>query len=282
MNPSVTESAYSAAVTIPATDASAREREARIVGNMPLVGHLVNDYARRVPHVDRDDLTQAGMVALVKAADAYDETAGVPFGAYARRRILGAFADELRSLDWAGRETRARIRRTSAAEETLSRELGREPSVEEVAALMGVTTADVQAARDDARRRVVDLDETVLELAGDEPAPDERAFTRERSAYLALCVEALPDSLRLVVEALFLRDRTVTDLAQELGVTHSAVSQRRTEALRLLGEGMRLRYAETDAAPRAERPRSARRDAYLAALSALAARRRRPVPASGR
>ncbi|CAI7570603.1 unnamed protein product, partial [Penicillium discolor] len=59
-------------------------------------------------------LAAVGALALVTAADAYDPALGVPFGAYARRRILGAFADEMRAMDWASRGIRKRIKETVA------------------------------------------------------------------------------------------------------------------------------------------------------------------------
>ena len=63
------------------------ERNALVVENLPLVGYLVSDLCSRATHLSRDDLASAGSVALVQAADAYDATTGVPFGAYARTQI---------------------------------------------------------------------------------------------------------------------------------------------------------------------------------------------------
>ena len=73
------------------------ERNTLVVENLPLVGYLVSDLCARATHLSRDDLASAGAVALVTAADAYDPTLGIPFGAYARTRILGAFADDMRA-----------------------------------------------------------------------------------------------------------------------------------------------------------------------------------------
>src|SRR4051794_35352417 len=74
--------------------------EALITSNMPLVGHIVRETMGRVPsHVNRDDLTSAGLTALVQAAQAFDAERGVPFERYAATRIRGAILDELRSVD---------------------------------------------------------------------------------------------------------------------------------------------------------------------------------------
>ena len=64
---------------------SGPEIEAMIVEYMPLVGHIVRETMTRVPsHVDRNDLTSAGLTALVQAAQAFEAERGVPFKAVRR------------------------------------------------------------------------------------------------------------------------------------------------------------------------------------------------------
>ena len=62
-------------------------RNALVVENLPLVGYLVSEVWGRATHLSRDDLASAGAVALITAAEAFDPDLGVPFGAYARRRV---------------------------------------------------------------------------------------------------------------------------------------------------------------------------------------------------
>ena len=82
-----------------------------VAQHLPLVGHIVRETAARVPsHVDKDDLSSAGMIALVNASRAFDAERGIPFARYAATRIRGAIVDELRSLDWASRSVRRRGR----------------------------------------------------------------------------------------------------------------------------------------------------------------------------
>ena len=62
--------------------------------------------------------------------------------------------------------------------------------------------------------------------------------------------------------------RTVTEIADELGITHSAVSQQRSEAIRLMREGMATHYAdEGDPVVIEAKTSQARRSAYLARLA---------------
>ena len=144
------------------------DRDAYIVENLPLVGYLVSDLLARATHLSRDDMASVGALALVTAAAAYKPELGIPFGAYARTRIVGAFADEMRSADWASRGTRKRIRETLSVQESLTAALGRTPTLDEIAGALGVDRASAAAALTDASRSIGSLDETVADhLASD-------------------------------------------------------------------------------------------------------------------
>lgn len=72
--------------------------EQLIRDHLNLVHAIVRDVGTRLPaHVDRDDLTGAGMVGLVQAAKSYDPNRGVPFAPWARIRVKGAIIDQVRA-----------------------------------------------------------------------------------------------------------------------------------------------------------------------------------------
>jgi RNA polymerase sigma factor for flagellar operon FliA len=246
--------------------------------HLPLVGYHVSEMLMRVPRtVNRDDLASAGSLALVLAARNYDPSTGVPFARYAALRIRGALIDELRSMDWATRGARHRARELTTTSETLEGTLGRAPSREELAAALGTNVAGVDQARDDAARRVLSLDATVhplAELVADSgPGPEESLLVTERLQFLRAGVSELPERLRYVIDELFLKDRPVAELAAELGVTQSRVSQLRTEALTLLRDGLNASL-DPDLVPAPERPDGVaerRRQTYFAAIAARAA-----------
>jgi RNA polymerase sigma factor FliA len=94
-------------------------------------------------------------------------------------------------------------------------------------------------------------------------------MSRERRAYLTDAVATLPERLRKVVIGYFFEERSMQDLADELGVSESRVSQLRAEALLLLKDGINSQL-EPDAVPEEARPngRVARRKAaYYAAIA---------------
>jgi RNA polymerase sigma factor for flagellar operon FliA len=222
-----------------------RRRDDVVRQHMPLVGHLVREMLARVPaHVNRDDLLSAGYAALVAAARGYDEERGVPFPRFAATRVRGALLDELRGLDWASRSVRQRARRTDTARQELTAELGRTPTIGEVAERLGCSVEDIESADDDVQRAVVFSLQGFATAGADdmvtEPGlgPEELLVRRERIGYLRHAVDALPERLRSVVTGYFFDERPMAAIAAELGVTESRVSQLRAEALTLLKEGL--------------------------------------------
>jgi RNA polymerase sigma factor for flagellar operon FliA len=247
-----------------------------VTTNIALVGHLVRESMSRLPgHVHRDDLTSAGMTALVQAARSWDPERGVPFIRYASTRIRGAILDELRGIDWASRSVRRRARDLDKVRSQLSTQLGRVPTDAEVATAAGLSVEDVAANDDDVARASVmslqgfgdtPLDDVVPHRA---PSPEERVEQQERIGYLVDAVALLPDRLRTVVEGYFFAERPMAEIADELGVTESRVSQMRAEALVLLKDAMNSALSPELVAPHTKPDGCAarRREAYFAAVA---------------
>jgi RNA polymerase sigma factor FliA len=250
--------------------------EERVAANLPLVGHLVRKTLSRVPgHVSHDDLTSAGMLALVQAAKAYDGERGASFATYASLRIRGALVDELRGLDWATRSVRRRARQVDDARGQIATALGRPAEQHEVAAALGIGVGELDAHREDlARASVVSLQAFEQRSVDDLlPAqtvtPAEIMEQRERVAYLHDAVEQLPDRLRTVVRSHFFEDRPMAQIAERLGVSESRVSQLRAEAVVLM-RGALVDALEPEHAETHERPggcAARRRQTYYAKVA---------------
>jgi len=248
-----------------------------ITSNMPLVGHIVRETMGRVPpHVNRDDRTSAGLTALVQAAQAFDAERGVPFERYAATRIRGAIVDELRSVDWASRSVRRRARDLDETRSRLASTLGRTPTVAEVASAMGLSVDEVVANDDDVSRAQVlslqgatasSLDELLPTQA---PSPEQLVEHQEKLAYLVEAIAELPERLRVVVQDYFFAERPMADIAADLGVTDSRISQMRAEALVLLRDALNNALEPSLVKP-AGKPggcATRRREAYFAAVAA--------------
>lgn len=252
----------------------AAEEERLVREHMPLVGHIVRETLARVPsHVSRDDLTSAGLVALVQVVRAFDPSRGVPLGRYAAQRIRGAVLDELRGLDWASRSVRRRERELESVRAELAMTHGRTATSAEVVEASGLSAAKVAAHSEDVSRG------TILSLQGmtagglEEllpthlPGPGEQLLVRERLTYLHEAVDLLDERLRVVISGYYLDERPMAELALELGVTEPRVSQIRAEAMTLLTGAMQRALPEEPTAPEAPiRAVSRRREAYYAAV----------------
>ena len=264
--------------------------EERIRQAMPLVGYVVTELLARLPaHVRREDLESAGYEALVRCARSYDESVGTTFAQYARIRVRGAVVDELRSADWASRGTRRAERALSGAEERLTQQLGRHPSGAEVAAEVsaeiGGDGSEMMRTRERVQRAAVlslnavvgdnDVD-LATGLASTEVGHEERIVAEERTQTLYAAVEALPERLRIVIEGYFLGERPMAEIARELGVSESRISQMRAQALELLREGMTRALDDHDPTDPYEVSAAAARlpDAAQVAAAGIAARRR--------
>ncbi|KAA0233379.1 MAG: RNA polymerase sigma factor FliA [Acidimicrobiales bacterium] len=225
--------------------------------NLPLVKHIVFQVAVHFPrHVDRDELARAGALGLVEAARRFDESRGVPFDRFAAQRVRGAILDAVRAADWAPRSVRNLARRLESTEQKLATELGRVPSVGEMADALGMSREDLNRLQDRLFRSVVlalehevndgqEEDLTLVDVLVDQSSiePLEELETRELHAYLRDAVALLPERQRLVIVGYFLEGRTSQDLARFLGVTESRVSQMRSEALGMLREGIEAQYS---------------------------------------
>jgi RNA polymerase sigma factor for flagellar operon FliA len=249
--------------------------EALVRDNLALVGHIVRETMTRLPaHIGRDDLTSAGMAALVLSAQSYDEARGVPFARFAAIRIRGALVDELRSMDWASRSVRGRAREVESARNQLSVSLGRSPRPQEVAEVLGVSVSELGSIDADVHRA------SVLSLQGFAPetgaamvpdaqrGPEQLVIDREQLGYLHDAIAELPERLRHVVQAYFFEQRQMADIAAELGVTESRISQLRAEALKLLRHGMAVAEPDASPAPEPTGRSGAKIASYAAAVAA--------------
>ena len=248
--------------------------------HLPLVRHVLFQVGARFPrHADREDLAQAGAVGLVEAAMRFDPARGVPFERWAALRIRGAILDAVRATDFAPRALRGAMREVDETRAAITAEAGRRPTDGEVADRLGISVAQLAslAARvHDALVLSLDApasgDEEAGSLAdrvadGPESEPTWVLERRELDAYVRAALELLPEDRRRVVVGYFLDGRSSADLARELGVTESRISQLRTEALLTMRNGIEAQYGTQPAPARLTRRAARRAEAYATAIA---------------
>lgn len=232
----------------PVKGRTAQDVDALVTEHLPLAAFAVNAVASRISlpsHVSREDLLSCAHVALVEVARRFDPSAGASFATYALARLQGAVLDELRSGDWASRSVRAAARRTDAAVDALTISLGRPPTRGELADSLGVARTELDHLQVDVHRAVmvsIDAqtgpDGTSLDVPDTGESPERAMLRGERARHLHEAIRALPDRLDEVIERNFFGDESLTDIAEDLGVTLSRVSQMRARALTLLHAAM--------------------------------------------
>ncbi len=248
---------------------------ARLVeAHVDLVRHVVFQVAVHFPrHVDRNELADAGAVGLVEAAQRYEEGRGVPFERFAARRIRGAILDAVRANDWAPRSVRAAARQLEQAEQELTNKTGAAPNTDALATHLGIDVERVLELQHRVHRSVIlaldhyvapDDDEELtlgdVLVDPDELEPSDELERRELLGYLRDALHLLPERHRMVVVGYFLEGRTSLELATFLGVTESRISQLRSEALRMLHDGITSQFepvTEDQPTGRSERRRAA-------------------------
>jgi RNA polymerase sigma factor for flagellar operon FliA len=225
-----------------AADGDLAERNRLVVEHVGLVKALASRLAQRVPaQVEVNELLSVGMIGLIDAAGRYRPTLGVPFDAFARRRVHGAMLDSLRDLDWAPRSARKMRRDVDATINRLRHELAREPVGAEIAGALNVSEAEYDKMLD--RIRAVDLgtmrqldagtsDSPVMEVAIDPGEGQQVLLERaELKEHLTRAISELPERERQILSLYYHEELTLAEIGQVIGVGESRVSQLRTQAI---------------------------------------------------
>jgi RNA polymerase sigma factor for flagellar operon FliA len=230
-------------VKTPPPDVS--ERDALVMAHVHLVRSMASRLGRRLPsHVEVSELVSVGVLGLIDAATRYQPSLGVPFDAFARRRIHGAMLDALRGLDRVPRSVRRQQRDLEGAITNLRHLLGREPEAAEIAAALGLSvpeydrrledlrTADVAMVRASGPAGGDETGDTWLDLAVDgDPGPYAQLERRELRAELARALAALPERERQILALSYGEELTLAEIGRVIGVGESRVSQLRTQAI---------------------------------------------------
>lgn len=111
---------------------------------LPLVKRIVRQLSFQADSViGRDDMQQVALMGLLEALRRYGHPDG-QFAAYAVHRIRGAVLDQLREHDWRPRRLRQKTHKTNEAIRKVARQLGHEPSFEEINAELQLTAEEYQ------------------------------------------------------------------------------------------------------------------------------------------
>lgn len=204
-------------------------RELLVLSNQRLVWAVVQRFLGR--GYDADDLFQIGCIGLMKSIDKFDLSYEVKFSTYAVPMIIGEIQRFLRddSTVKVSRSLKETAKHIRHVREDLSKKLGRQPHINEIAEEMGIEPSEVVFAQE-ALRVPASIHETVYENDGDpiylmDQIADEENIGWFDKIALHEVLNRLPERERLIVYLRFFKDKTQSDVARVLGISQVQVSR---------------------------------------------------------
>ncbi|MCC4252316.1 sigma-70 family RNA polymerase sigma factor [Sphingobium naphthae] len=211
---------------------------------MPLVRKIAwHVHGRVSTAIEVEDLLQIGMVALVEAANSFEDR-GLGFAAYAQLRVRGAMIDHLRRQATLCRSAMAKRKEIAGVRNRLEQQLGRLPTEAEMSSEMGLEPA--------AYREVADSVEMVQHTSMDEVYSDQSMWfadvedradqVLERESLkkaLAACIGELPQREAMVLQLYFVEEMNLEEIGQTLDIGAARVCQIKKAALDKLREKLR-------------------------------------------
>jgi RNA polymerase sigma-B factor len=197
---------------------------------LPLARALANRYAGSGEPLD--DLVQVACVGMLKAIDGFDITRSVRFSSYATPMVLGELRRHFRDRTWMLRIPRGLQElqvQVAHARDRLTGELGRSPTVDELAAHVQASFEQVLLTIESAgARRARSLEEPMgddVKLADALGAQDPELDRAEMRAMLEGAFDVLSDRDRQVLRLRFVQDLTQAQIADRIGVSQMHVSR---------------------------------------------------------
>ena len=197
---------------------------------LPLARSLARRYVGKGEPLD--DLEQVASLGLLKAIDRFDVSRDVRFATFAVPTIAGELKRHFRDRGWmlrVPRDIQELSARVVRCRETLTRELGRSPTVHEVANTLGTGVEQVlEAVRAADAYRMMSLDEPLAEGAGALEAigGDDEGFELAEHRVLLRCgLDRLGEREREIVRLRFYEGLTQREIARAVGVSQMHVSR---------------------------------------------------------
>jgi RNA polymerase sigma-B factor len=216
--------------------AYARRRDHAVLGSLvdEYRGFAIASAKRYYRHGELlEDLVQVALESLVQALERFDPDRRTPFLGFARPTVIGSLRRHYRDVGWSVRVPR-RVHELATplrdATDWLSQDLGREPTVAELADFLDVSEHEVRATQQASDARCT----TPLDPA-DSGSPvdsnpalattDRNLVAAENRMALAECMERLSNDDRALLHRYYVERRTQSDIAAELGCSQMQVSR---------------------------------------------------------
>jgi RNA polymerase sigma-B factor len=227
-------------------------RNELVTAHLGLAEYLARRFDNRGEAVD--DLVQVASVGLVKAVDRFDPDRGLEFSTYATPTIVGELKRHFRDKGWAVRVPR-RVQelhlRLSPVVAALGQDLGRSPTIAEIAQHAGASEEEVLEAIEAGHAyRTTSLDapargEDPGQSLGDQLGVDDgRLADTEDWMTLSPLVAGLPARERAILHLRFFQGKTQSEIAARMGISQMHVSRLLARSVSQLRQGAGTAEAE--------------------------------------
>ncbi|APC48384.1 RNA polymerase sporulation sigma factor SigF [Virgibacillus halodenitrificans] len=203
-------------------------RDLLVEKNVRLVWSVVQRFMNR--GYEQEDLFQIGSIGLIKSIDKFDLSYDVRFSTYAVPMIIGEIQRFLRDdgslkVSRSLKEMGNKIRRKK---DELTKELGRSPTVNEIANALEISSEEVVHAQE-ASKSPHSIHETVYENDGDPITLLDQIAEQDSHWFekitLQEAIRGLNERERLIVYLRYYKDQTQSEVAQRLGISQVQVSR---------------------------------------------------------
>lgn len=202
------------------------DRNEFMVKNLGLVHSCCAKFKGR--GIEYDDLFQAGCIGLIKAVNGFDESRGLMFSTYAVPVILGELKRQFRDGGTVkvGRTLKELSLKAVRENERLAKQLGREPTVGEIAEALNTSSESVTEALCAARPALSLTAESDDGIGEYDVAVEGEGEKLLEHISLGQVLDNLDDNDRALIVLRYYRSKTQTETAKQLGMTQVQVSRR--------------------------------------------------------
>lgn len=231
-------------------DGEALVKEYAATGNPALKEKIVTAFSPVIKHVVgrfnmtysttmcRNDLYQFGIFGLLKALDRFKLDVGVPFKAYAYKRIYGEVVDSLRKEGLIGRDKYEKIKKLEETIKSLTSSFGRDPSADEVCEKMDISHNEYYSTLSASQLTyTLSLNTKIMGDEGefiyridtlvddDQMTPEEAVMKNDLKKSLKEVVNKLPEREKIIMALYFYEELTLADIGKVVGLSEARISQ---------------------------------------------------------
>lgn len=231
-------------------NAKKRKRDQLILRYQPLVDGAANDIFYKMSRaIELDDMRQIGMLALVQAADKFEDR-GVGFAAYAKLRVRGAIIDALRSVSDETRTSRTKRKEMEKNRKELEGEMGCKPSDAMLARALGLdgrAWLSLQSQINPIEKTSLDNSYTDhdMNFSDKSKLPDQALEALQENEALKEMIASLPEVEAKILLMSYSQEMKLDAIGGLLGISAARVCQIRKKAIASLRSNLDVSGQDT-------------------------------------